>query len=66
MPPTVYVPRPQISIAGQANDLLTANVLTVLVEETTEGLYRCEARFYNYGVRRGGAQSEEGRQRHGR
>lgn len=51
MPPTVYVPRPQISIAGKANDDLTANVLTVLVEETTEGLYRCEARFYNYGVR---------------
>lgn len=54
MPSTVYVPRPVIAIAGQANEQLAANVLTVLVEETTDGLYRCEARFYNYGVRSGG------------
>ena len=49
--PTAYVSRPQILIGGQANNLLSDDVLSVLVEETVEGLYRCEASFNNYGQR---------------
>src|SRR5437868_986705 len=49
--PTAYVSRPQILIGGQTNNLLSDDVLSVLVEETVEGLYRCEASFNNYGQR---------------
>jgi phage protein D len=54
MPPTVYVPRPQIAVDGAPADSLTASALSLLVEETTEGLFRCELCCYNYGLRRGG------------
>lgn len=53
-PPSAYISRPQILIDGQPNDQLTSDVLSVLVEETTAGLFRCEARCSNYGVRSGG------------
>src|SRR5207249_1257541 len=49
--PTAYVSRPTVLLGGQTNDGLAADVLSVLVEETTEGLFRCEARFNNYGLR---------------
>jgi phage protein D len=49
--PTAYVATPEILIDGQTDDNLAGNVVSVLVEETTEGLYRCEARFSNYGPR---------------
>src|SRR5215207_9702523 len=55
MPPVpAYDPHPRFSIAGQANARLNADVLALLVEETTDGLYRCEARFSNYGPRDNG------------
>ena len=52
MPPsTIYVSNPTVSVEGQANDQLTNDLLAVFVEETTEGLYRCEASFNNYSLR---------------
>jgi phage protein D len=52
--PTAYVSQPKILISGQANDDLATNILSVFVEETIEGLYRCEARFNNFGARQSG------------
>src|SRR5947209_4501994 len=49
--PTAYISQPKILISGQANDALTTNIESVFVEETTEGLFRCEARFNNFGAR---------------
>ena len=48
--PTLYTSRPVIALGGQRNDALSTDILTVLIEETTEGLYRCEATFNNYGT----------------
>jgi phage protein D len=52
--PTAYVSQPQISINGQGNDSLNTNVLSLFVEETIEGLFRCEACFNNFGGKSGG------------
>lgn len=41
--------RPVISIDGIENAGLYANITALLVEETTEGLFRCEATFGNWG-----------------
>ena len=46
---TAYVARPKILVADQANAGLATDALSVLVEETSEGLYRCEACFSNFG-----------------
>jgi phage protein D len=46
---TAYDARPTILIDGQANASLNTDALSVLVEETTDGLYRCEACFSNFG-----------------
>src|SRR5712691_6147725 len=48
--PTLYTSRPVVALGGQRNDALSTDILTVLVEETTEGLVRCEATFNNYGA----------------
>jgi phage protein D len=48
--PTLYTSRPVVALGGQRNDALSTDILTVLVEETTEGLFRCEATFNNYGA----------------
>lgn len=53
--PTAYVSRPLVILTGQRNDALSTDILTALVEETTEGLYRCEATFNNFGLRSSGA-----------
>jgi len=42
--------RPVISIDGTENAGLKANITALLVEETTEGLFRCEATFGNWGA----------------
>lgn len=49
MSPTIaaYVSRPQVLIDGQPRASLDLDVQTVLVEETTEGLFRCEISFNN-------------------
>ena len=49
--PTAYVSTPRVFVAGRPQPGLNADVVSVLVEETIEGLYRCEACFNNYGVR---------------
>lgn len=38
-----------IEIDGRARGELSAGLLVLIIEETTEGLYRCEARFGNWG-----------------
>lgn len=49
--PTAFISRPNVLIAGQANQGLSLDAVSVLVEETIAGLYRCEARFNNFGYR---------------
>jgi phage protein D len=42
--------RPAIVVGGQENPALGAGLLNLLIVENTNGLYRCEARFGNWGV----------------
>ena len=54
--PAVYSARPRITLDGTARPVLAAEgLLTLLVEETTDGLYRCEATFGNWGPSGDGA-----------
>ncbi len=46
-----YSVRPTIEVEGQESSSLADNLLSLLVEETTDGLYRCEATFVNWGPR---------------
>jgi len=43
--------RPIIRLDGADNDALAQGLLALMVEEATEGLYRCEATFGNWGAR---------------
>ncbi len=43
------VSRPTISVAGQDNPALAGGLLKLLIAESTNGLYRCEALFGNWG-----------------
>jgi uncharacterized protein len=52
--PTAYVSRPLVLLSDQRNDALSTDILTLLVEETTEGLFRCEATFNNFDTRSSG------------
>jgi phage protein D len=52
--PTSYASRPLVLLAGRRNDALSTDILTVLVEETAEGLFRCEATFNNFDTRSNG------------
>jgi phage protein D len=47
--PVFYASRPTISLDGQDNAQLKAGIMAFLVEETTAGLFRCEATFVNWG-----------------
>lgn len=49
-----YAARPAIKLDGQANASLSDGLMNVMVEETTAGLYRCEATFGNWGTSSGG------------
>jgi phage protein D len=42
--------RPTINVAGQDQAALTGGLLSLLIAENTAGLYRCEARFGNWGT----------------
>jgi phage protein D len=42
--------RPSVLLDGQDNAGLSDGLLTLLVEETTQGLFRCEATFGNWGA----------------
>jgi uncharacterized protein len=48
--PTFYISRPVVLLDGKVHDALSTDILTLLVEETTEGLFRCEATFNNFGT----------------
>ncbi len=48
-----YPARPAILLEGSLNDGLGAGLLSLLIEETTSGLFRCEAAFGNLGSPRG-------------
>lgn len=49
-----YAARPTLSVDNRENTNLTDGLLTLLVEETNEGLYRCELTFGNWGTADGG------------
>jgi phage protein D len=46
---SAYASRAAILVDGQPDATLAANITGVLVEETVEGLYRCEVTFNNFG-----------------
>lgn len=43
------IARPTIAVAGQDSGALASGLLELCIVETTEGLYRCEAKFGNWG-----------------
>ena len=49
-----YAARPEVLVEEREESSLTDGLLTMLVEENTEGLYRCEATFGNWGTSGGG------------
>jgi uncharacterized protein len=51
--PAIYSARPQLKVDGESRLLLGENS-TVVVEETTEGLYRCEMTLVNLAAPAGG------------
>jgi phage protein D len=55
---TAYISCPTVFINGQADNKLSGLIQSVLVEETTEGLYRCEALFNNYGLTKNGTSED--------
>jgi phage protein D len=54
IPPGIVSADALIEIDGETVARLNSGLLSVLVEETTEGLYRCETRFGNWGSGDGG------------
>jgi len=53
--PTLFTARPTIRVDGNAQlQLGDEDLLSLLVEETTQGLFRCEANFRNWGSANGG------------
>src|SRR5262245_20139676 len=46
----LYGARPTFEVDGQLNVDLSEGLTSLLVEETTEGLTRCEAAFSNWGA----------------
>ena len=55
MPPRLISSRPDILIDGQRETALAAGLTSLLIEETSAGLYRCEAVFSNWGPTSGGS-----------
>lgn len=50
---TFYAAQPTVLLDNQENAGLTGGLMTLLVEETTAGLFRCEATFGNWGTNNG-------------
>jgi phage protein D len=48
--PGLYSARPAVAVGGRDSAPLTDGLLAALVEETTDGLYRCELTVGNWGV----------------
>jgi phage protein D len=51
--PSLYSPRPKISVEGNEEAALSQQLQGLFVEETTAGLYRCEMNFVNWGPKDG-------------
>jgi uncharacterized protein len=51
--PGIYSPRPTLSLDGREEPALAQQLQELFVEETTDGLYRCEATFVNWGPKDG-------------
>jgi phage protein D len=49
VPPGIVSAEAALAIEGEPQPQLNAGLLALMVEETSEGLYRCEARFGNWG-----------------
>jgi phage protein D len=47
--PTIRSARPGVSVAGEDDPVLSQRLMNLLVAETVQGLYRCEAVFSNWG-----------------
>lgn len=45
--------RPSVTVDGKDNPALTEGLLSLLIVEDTNGLYRCEATFGNWGTKNG-------------
>jgi phage protein D len=52
--PGLHSARPVIRVSGQEDAALREGLQRLEICETTEGLYRCEATFANWGARNGG------------
>jgi len=52
--PAFYPALPQLSVDGQKQGALSQNLTELVVEETTEGMIRCEATIVNWGPTGGG------------
>src|SRR5689334_11363968 len=50
----VIAARPTITIGGQDQPSLAEGLLSLLISENNQGLYRCEATFGNWGATGGG------------
>ena len=53
--PQVYSARPKFFVDGQEQVSLSEGLLSLQIEETSAGLYRCEATFANWGAKDGTA-----------
>ena len=51
---TAYTSRAHVEIDGQENAAISRDAIAALVEETVEGLYRCEITLTNFGTSRNG------------
>lgn len=54
MNPGLVAARPTIAVDGEVQERLAEDLLTLRVEETTDGLYHCEATLANWGPIGGG------------
>ena len=53
--PALFAAQPAIIVDGEEQTELSGDLISLVVEEQTAGLYRCEATFSNWGSRTGGA-----------
>ncbi|MET0398120.1 MAG: contractile injection system protein, VgrG/Pvc8 family [Longimicrobiaceae bacterium] len=51
--PSLYSPRPRLTLDGREEAALAEQLLGLFVEETVEGLYRAELTFLNWGQKNG-------------
>src|SRR5438046_1426975 len=55
---SAYASHATIEVDGQPNASLAANVTAIVIEETVDGLYRCEVNFNNFGEPEGGGTAD--------